>query len=454
MTVQTIAGFEADVSGLRRGACPTLGQPMRTGDGLLARLRPEDCRLTLAQFRAVALAAAEHGNGILEITARGSLQIRGLKPETVAAFERTVLATDIIPAGGVMVEVPPLAGIDPEELIDTRAIAQEIRRAVAEHEPPLLLAPKLAITVEGGGRFGLGGVTADVRLTAIDGRRLLLALGGTNRSARKVAVVDEKDAACAVLTVLEAIDAVGPAARGRDVDLARLGRLHDPAAGQVDVRCDVRSCLGVQKLGAALQPTIVFGLALPYRQVRSTDLIAFLDEIEILGISDIRLAPGHGLIITGLHLHEARKAEEAARRHGLWTAPDEPRAAISLCAGRTGCASGQFDTSAVAEAVARRAPGLLDRSIALHLSGCPKGCAHPAPSAITVVGAPSGYGFVVNGAASDAPALYIDAKDLGIAFGRLASLVAGAKETGETARDCLERLGPARIVAALKLDEQ
>ena len=75
-------------------------------------------------------------------------------------------------------------------------------------------------------------------------------------------------------------------------------------------------------------------------------------------------------------------------------------------------------------------------------------------AALTLTGTPSGYGLVVNGAASDAPALYIDAKDLGTALERLASLVADAKETGETARDCLSRLGPAAIAAGLTLDGQ
>jgi precorrin-3B synthase len=206
--------------------------------------------------------------------------------------------------------------------------------------------------------------------------------------------------------------------------------------------------------GGIARPAVILGLALPYRQARSEDLIAFLDEIEILGLSDIRLSPGHGIILTGLRRGEALRAEAAARRHGFWTFPDEPRASISLCAGTAGCASAHYDTRAVAEELGRRAPDLLDGSVTLHLSGCPKGCAHPAPSPLTLTGAPSGYGLVVNGAASDAPALYIAAKDLGIALDRLASLVAGAKETGETARNCLGRLGPARIVAALKLDGQ
>jgi precorrin-3B synthase len=458
MTVQAIAGFQTEVSGLRRGACPTLGRPMRTGDGLLARLRPADCRLTLAQLRAVALAAAEHGNGILEVTARGSLQIRGLRPETVAPFEQVVLAAGIVPTSGVMVEVPPLAGIDPAELIDPRPIAEDIRTLVEAHEPMLSLAPKLAITVDGGGRFHLGAVTADIRLTAICENLFLLALGGTNRSARKVAVVERKQAASAVLQVLEAIALMGPAARGKHVDSETLGALFDPAASSIVLPHENQTFLGVQNHGlvseTAAPALVTVGLALSYRQARAGDLMAFLDEVEILGLSDIRLAPGHGLILTGLHPHEAIEAAETARRSGFWTSPAEPRANISLCAGTVGCASAHFDTQALAEEVVRKAPELLDGSLTLHLSGCPKGCAHPAPSPLTITGAPSGYGLVVNGAASDAPALYIAANDLGIALQRLASLVAGAKETGETISDCLERLGPARIAAALKLDGQ
>ncbi|MGV3552895.1 precorrin-3B synthase [Rhizobium sp.] len=500
---------------MRRGACPTLGRPMRTGDGLLARLRPEDCRLTLAQLRAVARGAETFGNGILEVTARGSLQIRGLAQERVRPLEQAVFEADIKPASGLMVEVPPLAGIDPEELVDPRPIAEDIRRRVAHHVPLLVLAPKLAVTVDGGGRFHLGAVTADVRLTAIDDNRFLLAVGGTNGSARKIAVVSAEEAASAVVQVLEAIAAIGPAARGRDAMPDMLGGLYDPAASEVSVASDVPSFLGVQRLGlppsvlpdispsrgeirwsANSPPSFVerpasyghlgqpeshwrisplegempgraeggkrqppsetysLGLAFPYRQARSAGLIAFLDDIEILGLSDIRLSPGHGLILTGLHHAEALEAEDAARRHGFWTSQAEPRANISLCAGSSGCASAHFDTHEVAEELASHAPILLDGSLTLHLSGCPKGCAHPAPAPLTLTGAPSGYGLVVNGAASDAPAVYIAAKDLGIAFARLASCVADAKETDETARDCLARLGPAAIAAALTLDRQ
>lgn len=456
MTVQAIAGFETEISGLRRGACPTLGNPMRTGDGLLARFRPADCRMTLTQLRAVAHAAGDYGNGIVEVTARGSLQVRGLQPQTVEPFEEAVLAAGIVPTSGVMVEVPPLAGMDPDELIDPRPIAEGIREIVRRHEPPLMLAPKLAIIVDGGGRFHLGSVAADVRLTAVDGQHFLLAVGGTDRSARRVAAVESERAPTAVLRVLEALASLGPTARGKDVDATGLDE-PSSVTGAFVRPGDSPSFLGVQELGSAsasLRPEIVLGIGLPYRQARSRDLIALLDEIEVLGLLDIRLSPGHGLLLTGLHRTEAAKAEAAARRSGFWTSASEPRAHISLCAGSLGCASASFDTRAVAEEVARYAPELLDGSLTLHLSGCRKGCAHPTASLLTLVGAPTGYGLVVNGAASDSPTLYIAANDLGIALERLASLVAGAKETGESVRDCLDKLGPARIAAALKLDGQ
>ena len=453
MTVQAIAGLRSEAADMRRGACPTLGQPMRTGDGLLARLRPEDCRLTLAQLRALAHAASEFGNGIVEVTARGSLQIRGLRPETVRPLEEAVFNYGIMPATGLMVEVPPLAGIDPEELIDPRPIAQEIRQLVAAHRPLLVLAPKLAVTVDGGGRLHLGAVIADVRLTAIDEQRFLLALGGDNASARKVAVVPSDRVAPAVLRVLEAVAALGPAARGREVDLAALDGLHDPAASDIAVPTQVRSFLGVQAMqaGHGFAAACTLGIGFPYRQARAADLIAFLDDVEISGLSDIRLSPGHGIVLTGLHHAQASRAEDVARRHGFWTSPHEPRARISLCAGRSGCASAHFDTRAAAEAVSRHAPLLLDGSISVHLSGCQKGCAHPSAAAVTLVGAPSGYALVVNGSASHSPALYIAANDLETALARLASLVAGAKEADEEARDCLARIGLVAIVAALDL---
>ncbi|RVO11843.1 precorrin-3B synthase, partial [Sinorhizobium meliloti] len=80
------ADRSATGTSMRRGSCPSLAAPMQTGDGLLVRLRPAGDGLTPAEMRAIAGAAARCGSGVIEVTARGNLQIRGLTPESVPAL--------------------------------------------------------------------------------------------------------------------------------------------------------------------------------------------------------------------------------------------------------------------------------------------------------------------------------------------------------------------------------
>ena len=71
---------------LRRGACPSLAAPMPTGDGWLVRLTLAE-GLTPGAARAGWPRSAERlGNGLIEITARGSLQVRGLRRARRAAL--------------------------------------------------------------------------------------------------------------------------------------------------------------------------------------------------------------------------------------------------------------------------------------------------------------------------------------------------------------------------------
>ena len=67
---------------------------MLTGDGWLVRLTPAS-GLTPAQLAGLARAAARLGNGLIEVTARGSLQMRGLTPASAAALAAAVAALGI-----------------------------------------------------------------------------------------------------------------------------------------------------------------------------------------------------------------------------------------------------------------------------------------------------------------------------------------------------------------------
>ncbi|MBC7480195.1 MAG: precorrin-3B synthase, partial [Pseudorhodobacter sp.] len=69
-----------------QGWCPGALRPMMSGDGLVVRVRPRMARLTPLQVRGLATAALTHGNGLIDLTARANLQLRGVRPEAHLAL--------------------------------------------------------------------------------------------------------------------------------------------------------------------------------------------------------------------------------------------------------------------------------------------------------------------------------------------------------------------------------
>ena len=72
-----------------------------------------------------------HGNGIMEISARGSLQVRGLNAVSAPLFAAAVEALGIELCESVPVLCDPLPD-DPTALIESQAIAAALRQAIAE----------------------------------------------------------------------------------------------------------------------------------------------------------------------------------------------------------------------------------------------------------------------------------------------------------------------------------
>jgi precorrin-3B synthase len=208
------------VAPVRRGACPSLSAPMETGDGLLVRLNPVDSSITPVQLAEIARAAGRFGNGMLEITARGSLQIRGLTDASARLLADFVDGLGIDVRTGVPVETAPLAGLDPQEIADPRPLAAAIRAGIARLELADRLGPKVSVVVDGGGRSMLDGVKADVRLTAeMQGGVLVwrLALAGNAAGARVIAMLAEAEARDAVVEHLSRLAGLGKWGRARDL---------------------------------------------------------------------------------------------------------------------------------------------------------------------------------------------------------------------------------------------
>src|ERR1700732_2182097 len=90
-------------------------------------------------------AARQYGNGTIEISARGSLQVRGLTPRSAPLFAAAVADLEIIAQEGVQVITGPLFD-EAGPHLGIAGVTLELRRAL-EHAQ-LVLSPKVSVVGE------------------------------------------------------------------------------------------------------------------------------------------------------------------------------------------------------------------------------------------------------------------------------------------------------------------
>ncbi len=428
----------------RRNACPTLAVPMQTGDGFLARLPPLGRALSPGELGAIAAAALAHGNGLVEISKRGNLQLRGLPSPDAVALAGDLAAAGLDLAEGLPISSDPLAGTS-EGTPDPAPIIAALHAGLAQSGIGPRLAPKVALVLDLGTPTAPIGVAADLRLAFRDDR-VHLGLGGTHRSARWIGTVAVDEAVTAALSILGALAGVGPDARlagslgRRDIDGAIAASVRPLRPGPTPLApppiADVGPIVG---LGQAAG-----GIALPFGQADASTLAALARAAGDAGIQYFAPAPDRRLLFAGSSA-AVTATLAAASVLGFVTDPADPRRFLFACIGSAGCASGRFPARALASAAANTLAPWLDGSLSIHFSGCAKGCAHPEPAALTLSGIDKGAALVLDGRARDG----------GIGFGSPEKLVerlaagAAARITGETARALLDRIGQAGLAKAL-----
>jgi precorrin-3B synthase len=365
---------------------------MPTGDGLLVRLVPA-VPIPLDAMAGLCAAARRQGNGTVEITARGSVQMRGLTPATAPLFAADVAGLGIAAQEGV----PVIAAVD-DGAADLAAM--ELRCAIAD--AGLALSPKVSVVVDGDGALHLDGLTADVRLRAT-GERFYLGIGGRPHWLGTVA---PRDAVGAVISILKFIASHGPAARAahivpRDAIAAFPGPAVEPADAP-----PARKVAEMIGLHAMRDGTAALGIGLAFGHTQAEALVELVHAAARHGVHEVRPLPDRALLLTGLAAPYARDLAAVAGRLGFVVQADDPRRRIAACAGAPGCASGLIPARALALTLApllASIPAPERTSVVVHISGCPKGCAHPGPAALTVVGTPQGCGVLRGGAARETP---------------------------------------------------
>jgi precorrin-3B synthase len=434
----------------RRGACPGLSAPMPTGDGLLARLMT-GATIGLTAAAALGAAAGRHGNGIIEITARGSIQVRGLTPASAAAFADAVSALAIDAADGVPILTDPLAGLAPAPVpaVDAHALAAALRQRLVASSFADLLGPKVSVVIDGGCALHLDAVRADLRLRADAGfARWHVALGGDAKSATPIGLVAATDAVETLMRLIETLAQHGPQMRARDVVL-RYGT-GDFRSAMADLLIEASNPVarppsdpvGIHPLGDG---NVALGVGLAFGHTDADALAGLIEAAARAGAGGLRTAPGRALLVTGVAADTAPALAARAESLRFITRRDDPRRNIVACAGAPICAAAEIPARTLAPLIVNAAGSLLDESLTLHLSGCPKGCAHPGACALTIVGNPSGCGLVVDGSARQQSGAPIAAADLPTALAGIARAVARLRRPGEASAETLARLGAAQV---------
>jgi precorrin-3B synthase len=401
----------------RRGICPGLSRPLPTGDGLLVRILPTGT-IALDAFAVLCAAARVHGNGIIEITARGSIQVRGLSTQSAPAFADAIAALGIAADDGVPILCNPLAGLDAAEIFDATAFATALRRAVRE-QSLAGLDPKVSVVIDGGAPLGLARIAADIRVGAQlrNGQPVLrLAVSGDERSAFDLGVVALDDAVEAVSRLLLVLSE--RSARARDIiaaegtacfeDALAFARLGSAAqrdrkdAKNIETDSAPRQCSDAIGLHGLRDGSLACGIGLAFGHAEASTLEKLADAAAAAGGRGLRTEPNRSLLAIGLTSESAARFLAAAAKLGFVTRTDDPRRQVIACAGAPLCASAYIPARAIAPDIAAAAAPYLGDGLTIHLSGCAKGCAHSGAAPLTVVGTPGDCALIANGSAREA----------------------------------------------------
>ena len=374
----------------RRGWCPSLFEPMATGDGLLVRVKPPGGVLAADAARLVADAAARHGNGAIELTGRASLQCRGFTTRSAAAFADAIVQAGLASADRAAerrrsVIAAPLAGGDPAGVV-IAALETALERDTTLERLPA----KFGFLVDGGA-LGLADVQADINLRVV-GERCKVSLDG----GAEVARIATAEAAPAALRLAHAFLALAGEERrmralvgamGEAAIFAAAGLARSPASPRLSGR---PTSIGWIEAGA-------FGVGVPFGSASGPVLAALADLAERFGDGALRLTPWRAVILAGVARSDIATLRAALEPLDLIVDPEDPRLRVSACPGQPGCAAATVATRALAAALRPK------RGVSVHVSGCEKGCAHPGPAAITLVGREGAFDLVRRGRAGDAP---------------------------------------------------
>ena len=382
-----------------RGWCPSAHRPMMSGDGLVVRVRPRMARLNAAQAGRLADLSEEYGNGLIDLTSRGNLQIRGVGEDKFPTLLKALIDAQLVvadPGQETALTVTPF----PDTAGETEALVGAIE-AVAGELPDL--PDKMGVVVDTGDAVWLQETSGDFRFERAGGEVILRPDGAA--LGRPVSV---ETAGSALLELAQWFVETGGAdsrRMRRHVDARALpdswsvvapdkGRtppVPNWAEGHFGVAFGQLTSVALRNLvyisdGSSLIFTPWRSVVLPNISVKAADILvhgsgeeASLSDISVSGLRSrlLDLIDGNGAILIG----------DAA----------DPRLNVVACPGAPRCSQASIETRDLATRLAPHVRSLL------HVSGCAKGCARQKAAPLVLVGRNGAFDLVQDGKPQDDP---------------------------------------------------
>jgi precorrin-3B synthase len=384
---------------------------METGDGLIARLRVPRGRLSLDQASALADAAIGCGNGVISLSARANPHLRGLTEGTLPDLHLRLREIGLIDANPEIERLrnivsSPLDDLDPQALLDLGPSVTALENRLSEDIRLRELPAKFSFVLDARGSLPLGDVDADIRFEAARGDDFHVFLAGDDALAAQCAPNEMGDVAARLGLAFLALAGAGEAAprrmralverTGASAVFAEAGCETKPRA-RSQRRASLRDVLGARRFGAA----VVIGAAAAFGEIKAVRFKALIYSARALGASSLRLTPWRAFLIAGLDRRGVEQLVDSMTELGFIVNPDDPRLRIAVCPGAPACMHGYRSVRDDATRWVATLPK--GDGVILHVSGCAKGCARPAPTAATFTATTTGYDFVLGGGAGDPP---------------------------------------------------
>ncbi|HKT64242.1 MAG TPA: precorrin-3B synthase [Burkholderia sp.] len=413
---------------MRPSACPGLMRIVAAADGGLCRIKLPGGRLDARQARAIAAAARAYGSGAIDATNRANLQLRGIRDGAADSLASALLDAGLGPRASRGDAAPdraalaaaddvrnlmlsPLAGRDPDALLDSHALALPLLDMLAREPRRGELSPKFSIQLDGGEAVAALDHPHDIWLAAWrrgDGAvRIAAGLAGcppvsSDDSPASFDVAPDQAVALVHALLLAFLD-LAPADVTRMRGLLATGRecaLRERTQHYAPFPLDTDPALAGWRRTPA-DPALRFGarpsLDTQHSSIGAQCVLGRLDATQLerlaaLADSDgdgtLSMTPWQGVFVHGVRHERAPAVLDGLASLGLVCTPSAPLASLVACTGSAGCAKSRADTKRDALALAARVAYPVD----VHLTGCERHCALPHPATHTLVAvAPARY---------------------------------------------------------------